>query len=871
MSDVGTGILGFVGMSALAGVLVTAAVTPALAVTGMAANNGISMFENLPGYLEVGELSEKTDIYATQPDGSQAHLASFFDENREEVAWDAISQYVKDAAVAGEDPRFYEHGGVDIQGTIRGAVSTYILNQDVQGGSSITQQYVKNVLINNGVREAKTEEEKEAAYASATETSPERKLKEMRYAIALEKKSSKDDILLGYLNIAAFGGRVYGVESAAQYYFGGKHAADLTLAEAASLIAIVNHPEKFRLDYPESETNGANTVVDGQPVPYADNKERRDYILGQMLKEKKITQEEHDAAVATPVAPVIKEPSTGCQSAAGSAYFCDYVTWVIKNQFDDPATTDVNEGAQMLQQGGLQIYTTLDLELQNKSETAIAENVPFSDPRFDVGSVAVTVQPGTGRILAMAQNKNYSNDPEVTASSAEYTSVNYSTDYDYGGSSGLQPGSTFKVFTLAEWLNEGHSLRETFNGGRRTFTSFPAACYGGWSGSYNPRNDDSTNANNAVDATKYSVNTAFMAMAQQLDLCKIRDTAQAFGVRRADGLDLGQQFLFDDNGPVLDENGNRVVNPDAVFGPSAVLGTEEVSPLAMATAFAGIANNGLTCTPIAIDKIVKANGEEVPPPASSCTQSVTPEVAHAMAYAMQTTFSGTAAASDPGTGIPHIGKTGTTDGAKDTWMTGASTKAATAVWVGNVVGDANLRDLDFFSGYAATARHRIWPLIMGLADNKYGGDAFPEPDPSAFKQVLVDIPQVAGLSFDAAKQALEAAGFVVEDGGQQDSNQPAGTVSGTDPSGQAGRGTTIRVFTSNGNGTTVPDLSGMTQQEAKAALDQAGLKMKTSGNIDPTAVVESQDPAPNTAAKRGTTVTVTFSGATGGGIAPGDG
>ncbi|WP_235508257.1 transglycosylase domain-containing protein [Agromyces sp. Soil535] len=860
MSDVGAGILGFIGLSALAGILVTAAVTPALAVTGMAANNGISMFENLPGYLEIDDLSEKTDIYATQPDGSQALLASFFDENREEVAWDAISQYVKDAAVAGEDPRFYEHGGVDIQGTLRGAVSTYVLNQDVQGGSSITQQYVKNVLINNGVREAKTEEEKEAAYESATETSPERKLKEMRYAIALEKKFSKDDILKGYLNIAAFGGRVYGIESAAQYYFGGKHAADLTLAEAASLIAIVNHPEKFRLDYPESETNGAATVVDGQPVPYADNKERRDYILGEMLKLKKITQEEHDAAVATPVAPVIKEPSTGCQSADGSAYFCDYVTWVIKNQFDDPATTDVNEGSQMLQQGGLQIYTTLDLELQNRSETAIAENVPFVDARFDVGSVAVTVQPGTGRILAMAQNKKYSNDPEVTASSAEYTSVNYSTDYDYGGSSGLQPGSTFKVFTLAEWLNEGHSLRETFNGSRRTFTSFPAACYGGWSGSYNPRNDDSTSANNAVDATKYSVNTAFMAMAQQLDLCKIRDTAQAFGVRRADGLDLGQKYDL--------ETGE--VNPDEVFGPSAVLGTEEVSPLAMAAAFAGIANNGLTCSPIAIDKIVDANGAEIPPPASNCTQSVTPEVAHAMAYAMQTTFDGTASASDPGTGIPHIGKTGTTDGAKDTWMTGASTKAATAVWVGNVTGEANLRELDFPSGYAATARHRIWPAIMTIADNKWGGDVFPEPDASAFKQVMVDVPQVAGLSLDAAKQAIEAAGFVFEDGGQQDSNLPAGTVTGTDPSGQAGRGSTIRVFTSDGNGTTVPDLTGMTEQQARSALDQAGLKIKSSGNIDPTAVVESQDPAPNTAVKRGTTVSVTFSSALGG-TTPGGG
>ncbi len=845
MSDVGTGILGFVGMSALAGVLVTAAVTPALAVTGMAANNGISMFENLPGYLDIGELSEKTDIYATQPDGSSAHLASFFDENREEVAWEAISQYVKDAAVAGEDPRFYEHGGVDIQGTIRGAVSTYILNRDVQGGSSITQQYVKNVLINNGVREATTEEEKEAAYDAATETSPERKLKEMRYAIALEKKFSKDEILRGYLNIAAFGGRVYGIESASQYYFGGKHAADLTLAEAASLIAIVNHPEKFRLDYPESETNGVNTVVDGVPVPYADNKERRDYILGEMLKLKKVTQEEYDAAIATPVAPVITEPSTGCQTAAGSAYFCDYVTWIIKNQFDDPATPDVNEGDQLLQQGGLQIHTTLDLELQNRAETAIAENVPYSDSRFDVGSVAVTVQPGTGRVLAMAQNKRYSNDPDVVATSPEFTSVNYSTDFEYGGSSGLQPGSTYKVFTLAEWLNEGHSLTETFNGSRRAFTSFTDSCTGNWTGSYNPRNDDGRIANNAVDATAWSVNTSFMAMASQMDLCKIKQTAQAFGVHRADGGDLQ-------------------------MNPSDVLGTQEIAPVTMAAAFAGIANNGLTCTPVAIDRIVKADGTELTPPATTCSQSVTPEVAHSMAFAMQKTFAGggTATASDPGTGVAHIGKTGTTDGAKDTWMIGASTKAATAVWVGNVVGEANLRNLSFDSGAAATARHRIWPAIMELADNKYGGDDFPEPDPSAFKQVLVDVPQVAGLSLDAAKQAIEAAGFVFEDGGQQDSNMPAGTVSGTDPSGQAGRGTTIRVFTSNGNGTTVPDLTGMNLLEAKAALDAAGLKMK-GGSGNPTGNVESQNPAPNSPAKRGDEVTVTFDDG-GGGNAPGN-
>lgn len=846
MSAATTGFAGFVGMSALAGVLVTAAVTPALAVTGMAASNSITMFENLPGYLDISELSEKTDIYATNSEGAPVHLASFFNENREYVPWDRISQYVKDSAIAGEDPRFYEHGGVDIQGTMRAVLNEYVIGGATQGGSSITQQYVKNVLINNGIREAKTEEEKEAAYDEATETTPERKLKEMRYAIALEKKYSKDDILLGYLNIAAFGGRVYGIEAAAQYYFG-KSAADVSLPEAASLLAIVNHPEKFRLDMPDDPENGAATVNEaGEPVPYAANKTRRDYILDEMLKYGKITQEEHDAAVATPVQPNIVEPSTGCQTAGGSAFFCDYVKNIILNEYDDPTTEDVDEGARMLQDGGLQIFTTLDLDLQVASENAIRENVPFADSRFDVGSVSVSVQPGTGRVLAMTQNKNYTADPEVAAADPSYTSVNYSTDFAYGGSSGLQPGSTYKVFTLAEWLNEGHSLLESFNGSRRAFTSFTNSCDGNWSGSYNPRNDDGRIANNAVNATAWSVNTSFMAMAQQLDLCKIKQTAEAFGIHRADGSPLQ-------------------------MNPSDVLGTQEIAPITMAAAFAGIANNGMTCTPVAIDRIVKSDGTEIAPPQSTCTQSVTPEVAHAMQYAMQQTFAGggTATASNPGTGIAHIGKTGTTDGAKDTWMNGASSKVATAVWVGNVVGDANLRSLSFDSGAAATARHRMWSDIMEVADTKYGGDDFTEPDSSAFRQVLVDIPQVTGLTFDAAKQALEEAGFQVEDGGQQDSSQPAGTVSGTDPTGQAGRGSVIRVFTSNGQGTTVPDLTGMTQQQAKAALDQAGLKLQGSGQGNQ--VVTAQNPAPNTAVRRDTTVTVTFGGGTGGGTGGGNG
>ncbi|WP_353828628.1 transglycosylase domain-containing protein [Agromyces sp. SYSU T0242] len=836
-SDAASGVLGFLGMSALAGLLVTAAVTPALAVTGMAANNSINMFENLPGYLKIDELSQKTDIYATRSDGSEALLASFFDQNREEVAWEDVSQYAKDAAVAGEDPRFYEHGGIDIQGTVRGALST-VTGKDVQGGSSITQQYVKNVLINNGVNQATTEEEKEAAYEQATEVSAERKLKEMRYAIALEKEATKDEILLGYLNISAFGGRVYGIESASQYYFG-THAKDLTLAQAASLVAIVNFPNELRLDRPDSETNGAETVVNGEKVPYAANKDRRDYIIGKMLEYGKVTQEEHDAAIAEPVEPKISEPSTGCQTAKGSAFFCDYVANVIRTEYDDPETEDVNEGTVMLQQRGLKVYTTLDLDLQNRAETAIAENVPFSDPRFDVGSVAVSVEPGTGRILAMSQNKKYSADPEVLETSNEYSAVNYSTDYEYGGSSGFQPGSTYKVWTLAEWLNEGHSLLESFNGSQREFTRFTNSCEGDFVGSYAPNNDDSNSANDAVQATKYSVNSAFMAMAEQMDLCNIKKTAKAFGMHRADGGDL-------------------------TMHPSDVLGTQEVAPLTMVAAYAGIANDGKTCTPIAIDRIVDQSGEEIAPPKSECTQSVTPEVAHAMQYAMQQTFAGgTASPSETYSGVPHIGKTGTTDYAFDTWMNGASSKVATAVWVGNVTGGDNrtsLRSIDFASGYGASARHRIWSAIMTVADGKYGGAAFPEADAKFFKQTLVDIPNVTGLTVDQAKQAIEAAGFQFGTGGEIDSDLPKGTVAGTDPSGQAGRGTLIRVLISNGKVSGVPDVRGMDRNTAEQTLKDAGFKVQVREEpvTDQSAegFVISQSPDAGATAKSGDRVTI---------------
>jgi membrane peptidoglycan carboxypeptidase len=217
------GFVGFLAASVAAATLVTVGMTPALATVGIAASGTIGIFENLPGYLQIGELSEKSNIYATRSDGSVALLASFYDQNRVEVGWDQISQYVKDAAVAGEDPRFYEHGGVDLQGTIRAAVTT-ATGRQTQGGSSIAQQYVKNIRVQECEREAADEEERAGCYEAVTETTIDRKLKEMRLAIGVEKRYSKSEILLGYLNIAGFGGTVYGIEALLQHLGREPHA-----------------------------------------------------------------------------------------------------------------------------------------------------------------------------------------------------------------------------------------------------------------------------------------------------------------------------------------------------------------------------------------------------------------------------------------------------------------------------------------------------------------------------------------------------------------------------------------------------------------------------------------------------------------------
>ncbi|WP_378148063.1 transglycosylase domain-containing protein [Cnuibacter sp. UC19_7] len=678
------------GLGVVAAVLVTAFATPAIALTNMTATGANDTFNSIPEYIKPSNLAQKSEIYSTNADGSNTLLATVFDQNRVEVGWDDISPFVKDAIVSTEDPRFYEHDGVDIASTMRALIGNLSSGGVESGASTITMQYVRNILVQQA-ESLDDESAREAAYQQATTESVERKLKEMRLAIGLEKEYSKDDILLGYLNIANFGGTVYGIEAAAEYYFG-VSAKDLTLAQAASLAATVNEPNGLRIDNPDN---------------IADNQARRDKdVLASMLKQHAITQQQHDEAVATPVTPNITEPTTGCQAAVnGAAYFCDYITWIIKN---DPSFGDSSEQRwQNFKTGGYQIYTTLNEQLQANANETMKEFVPASYEDIDLGSTIVTVEPGTGRILAMAQNTNFDEDPEAAGPGT--TAVNYNTDQGFGGSSGFQVGSTYKVFALGEWLEQGHTLSDRVSGNEKTWdmSTFKDSC-GSNGGPWRPANDGSSSPGtmSVQNALTNSVNNAFVAMAQEMDLCEIRGFAESLGVHRADGDDLNTL-------------------------PSSVLGTNEVAPLTMAAAYAGIAANGMYCSPVAIDRIVDGTGAELTPPGADCHQAIPQNIASTLAYAMLGPIqSGTATQSNPRDGITHIGKTGTTDNEKDTWMVGASTKAATAVWVGNVNGDTSMEDIDPNGYYGYTVRHRMWNAVMTANDEVLGGGEFPDPDDS---------------------------------------------------------------------------------------------------------------------------------------------
>ncbi|MFE4470475.1 transglycosylase domain-containing protein [Leifsonia sp. NPDC056824] len=767
-------IVQWVALALVAAVLSTLFFLPGFLGAGVAAAAGISDFNKLPADLNIGQFAQNSTVYAKQG-GNDVPIAQFYAQNRKDVGWADVANVAKDAATSAEDPRFYSEGAVDLFGTVRGALST-VVGGGVQGGSSITQQYVKNVEVEHC--EGLTDQKKvTACYNDAAGVTLQRKIQEMRYAVGLEKKYSKQDILLGYLNVVGFGGQVYGIEAASEYYFN-TSAAKLTLPQAATLIAIVNNPSNLRIDEPNNKDNGA---ADG----YKLTKARRDYVLDRMYVNHKISLADRDAAKKTPIQPTITATASGCAGAqqVNAAFFCDYVRDVILN---DPAYGKTSaERWTTLNRGGLKIYTTLNLDLQTAAQQSISKYIPSARPDIDVGATNVSVEVGTGRIVTMVQNKTFNNTDQPQPGT---TAVNYNTDEAYGGSEGFQTGSTFKAFDLAGWLEGGHSLYETIDASQHNFqmSDFHSTC-GTVSGPPWPVSNDEGSASrlSVMSATAQSVNTAFAQMATKTDLCSILKAAQSLGVHPAKtGAQLNSY-------------------------PSMILGTNNVAPLTMATAYAGIANGGTVCSPIAIDKVVNADGTPHKVSPSTCTQGLQKNIASGITYALQGVMrgGGTAASANPYDGTSIMGKTGTTDDSLQNWMITSTTKVAQATWVGNVSGSVPLRSLDFNGIGGGNVKFSIAKPILKALDDVYGGDSFPKPDNSVLYGSQVTVPDVSGKTPDQATTLLQGLGLTVTvDQTPVPSDQPAGTVAGTDPSSGSSvdGGSSITLQISSGQNTSTP-------------------------------------------------------------------
>ncbi len=685
------GIAGFLSFSVMAGVLVAAMLTPAFALTSEAANASIGVFDNLPDSITLGRLTQQNQVYATRG-GQPVQIATIYDQDRQNVAWNDVSPLLKDAAIAGEDRRFYDHGGIDMKSVARAAIDNLQHKTITSGASTIDMQLVRNILVQQALQLKNPQDEKKAYEAAINETFG-RKLAEMKLAIGLDKKYTKRQILLGYLNITGFGGNTYGVQAAARKYFS-VDAKNVTLPQAASLIAIVENPNELNL---------------GNPKNFPANKDRRDFILGNMLDLKYITQVQYQQAIATPVTTKPEAPSNGCLYASDAPFACDYVTRLIPTLASLGAT--VSEREDNWARGGYKVYTSIDLNQQDVAQAALFADAPADETRFALGAAADAVQPGTGRILVMAENKRFDN--SGTGGGPTTTAVNYSTDRKYGGSSGFQTGSTYKIFTLTDWLQKGHGLYDSVNGSVRSFpmTSFTAACESPLVGPpYTPKNDSPGEGGymSVLQATEQSVNVAFISMAQKLDLCDIRTAAEAMGVHRADGAQL-----------------------EAL--PASTIGTNEIAPLTMATAIATIGANGTYCAPTIIDKVVTPTGKVLPGQPKKCQSAIAPNIASTVAFALAAVMkSGTGTPGNPKDGVPIVGKTGTTDNAQQNWLIATTTKVALAVWVGNWDGgNQSLRRIRIAGTNGYNTKFNIFRATMQSldADPAYRGGDFPAPDP----------------------------------------------------------------------------------------------------------------------------------------------
>jgi membrane peptidoglycan carboxypeptidase len=747
------------GSCALAAVLIAGMLFPLAGGFGFVSNRAADAVDNVSAELVEGT----APAVSTMVDASGAPIAWLYEQRRFEVPSDKISNNMKLAIVSIEDKRFAEHAGVDWQGTMRAFLTNTTSGDVQQGASTLDQQYVKNFQL---LVVAKTDAERRAAI----ETTPARKIREIRMALTLDSELTKDEILTRYLNLVPFGNASYGIQDAAQTYFG-IDAAELNVPQAAMLAGMVQSSSKLN-----PYTNPGGVTV------------RRNTVLDTMIQNIPSRAEEFRKAKdeALGVLPEPKGLPRGCIAAHDRGFFCDYALQYLAN---------AGISREQIDKGGYLIKTTLDPAVQDSVKRSVSE---AANPNLeDIAQVMSVVGPGQDShpLVAMASSRTYglNRDANETVQPQPYSMV------------GDGAGSIFKIFTTAAAMEKGLGINSQLdvpgrfeargmgNGGARGCP--PATYCVENAGKYK-------SPMSVTEALATSPNTAFVKLIQAVGVTPTVDMAVRLGMRsytEPGSSGHGNQSLAD---MMKEQN----------LG-SFTLGPVAINPLELSNVAATIGSGGRWCPPSPIKEVIDRSGKTVPLTQQACEQVVEPGLANTLANAMsKDDISGTAAGAAQSTGwnLPLSAKTGTTESHRSSAFVGFTNALAAAAYVygdsptpGEICsfplrscGDGNL-----FGGNepARTWFNAIKPVVPNFAppglpplDDKYvrGSNG-------------AQVPDVANMSQGEATAALVGAGFQVSPVNGVGA-QPKGTVMGTAPNGSAIPGSVITIYVSDGTERAAP-------------------------------------------------------------------
>ncbi|WFE52071.1 transglycosylase domain-containing protein [Micromonospora sp. WMMD1155] len=569
----------------LAGLVLAAAALPAALAFGIGFSNLSTPYSELPNTLRTPPTAQRSNLYAS--DGTTL-ITSFYQEDRVDVPLHEVAPVMRQAIVAAEDVRFYQHSGVDLRGVARAFTANKSGGRTVQGASTLTMQYVRNVLSSDPRLT-------EAQRMAATEVTTVRKLQEMRYALALERELDKEEILARYLNIAYFGAGAYGIAAASKRYFS-RAPAELTLAQAALLAGLVRSPDS------DDPINGdADSAL-----------ERRAYVLERLVESGQVPA---DVAAAARAEPLRLQPSetpndcTGVPEAHNDwGFFCDWFTRWWSSQSAFGASADERQRA--LRRGGFSIVSSLDPAVQRATTEQVLKIYRPTDAEAVPTAV---VQPGTGRVLAMSVNRAYSVQDNPVGQKNRPNTVNQLVAGG-GAIEGYQGGSTFKLFTMLAALESGLPLSTEFVAPTRLLTRFPvtgqASCDGRWCpANASPSSMDGPRT--MWSAFGRSVNTYFAWLTEKIGADRVVEMAERLGI-----------VLRAESDANLARNGARN------WGPFT-LGVAATTPLDLATAYATVAAEGTWCAPLPVVSITDSGGRPVDAAKPDCRQVLDADVARA--------------------------------------------------------------------------------------------------------------------------------------------------------------------------------------------------------------------------------------------------